>query len=108
MNKTSEKRRARRVPCLVPVDGKKNSVFGKSLSVDFSKTGMGFVSSVSIPLNKKVAIELELDPSGESVVVVGRVKWVRSVNGSEAYRYGVHFEELPPAVKSRLSKYLSK
>ncbi len=108
MNKAQERRRAHRKRCIVPVDAKQDSVFGKSQTIDFSKTGMGFFSSVSIPLQTKVAIEIELDPQGESVVVVGRVKWVRPLTDSEAYRYGVQFEQLPTAVRSRLSKYLRK
>ena len=108
MNKSQERRKALRQRCLVPVDGKQDSIFGKSQAIDFSKTGMGFFSSVSIPLQTKVAIEIELNSQGESVVVVGRVKWVRQLTDSEAYRYGVQFEQLPPTVRSRLSKYLRK
>ena len=108
MNKAQERRRARRKQCTVPVDGKQDSVFGKSQTMDFSKTGMGFFSSVSIPLQTKVAIEIELNAQGESIVVVGRVKWVRQLTSSEAYRYGVQFEQLPLAVRSRLSQYLRK
>ena len=108
MNKSQERRRALRKQCLVPVDGKQDSIFGQSQTIDLSKTGMGFFSSVSIPLQTKVAIEIELNSQGESVVVVGYVKWIRQLTGSEAYRYGVQFESPPPAVRSRLSKYLRK
>ncbi len=108
MNKAAERRKEQRLDCFVPVDAKNGSKFSKTQTMDFSKNGIGFLSKVAIPLNERIAIEIELNDKGESVVVVGRVKWVRQLTGTEQYRYGLQFEKLPSPVRSRLSKFLKK
>ena len=69
---------------------------------------MGFLSPASLPLNKRVALEIELNSAGESVLVFGKVKWVRQLTGSELFRYGVKFSRLPMGTRSRISQYFSK
>ncbi len=107
MEKTAEKRKDVRHRCFVPMDGE-NSIFGRSETVDLSKNGIGFISSAALSVKQKIAIELELTPEGESVLVVGRIRWVRAVNGSQKFRYGLQFVKMPTGTRSRLTQYLHK
>jgi len=100
------KRRTARVSCLVPVDGQEGGTFDNLRTVDISKTGIGFVSQKKIPLNKKIAIELDLN-GDESVFVIGRVKYVRPIAQTQNYRIGLSFTDVPSGNKSRLNKYFS-
>ena len=103
----SNNRKAKRYTCLVPVDGKKGTMFGQSLTFDISKGGLGLISHQKIPLNKKIAIELDLHASGDPVVVVGRVKWARPINGTSKYRIGLYFETLLQGSRTQLSQYFN-
>lgn len=98
------KRRSARVSCLVPVDGQEGGTFDNLRTVDISKTGIGFVSQKKIPLNKKIAIELDLNED-ESVFVIGRVKYVRPIAQTQNYRIGLSFTDVRNGNKSRLSEY---
>ena len=61
----NNKRRNKRIRCLVPVDGKTGSAFEETKTIDFSKGGMGFVSHQRIPLNKRIAVAIELSENEE-------------------------------------------
>lgn len=108
MTKTANKRKFKRENCFVPVDGKQGSVFENLQTVDFSKDGMGFVSTKKVPVNKKIAVELDLDDSENPVFVIGKVRWVRSDKDTGYYRIGMHFEDVLNGSKSRLQKYFKK
>ncbi len=107
MNESKEKRRNKRCQCYVPVDGKKNSTFDTTRTIDISKNGVGFMSSRSIPINEKIAIELALTPKSEPVLVLGQVKWVSPVSGANTFRIGMQFAEVLSGSRSRLDKYFS-
>ena len=98
------RRKNKRVTCLVPVEGKKGGIFDHTQTVDISKTGMGFISDHKIPLNKKIAIELDLNTENP-VLVIGKVKWVRPFNQSETFRVGLHFEDILNGSHSRLNQH---
>ena len=98
------KRKTARVSCLVPVDGREGSPFDQARTIDISKTGIGFISQKKIPLNKKIAIELDLSEE-ESVFVVGKVKWVHPIARTQTYRIGLSFTDIANGNQSRLSKY---
>ena len=98
------KRRTARVSCLVPVDGQEGGTFDNLRTIDISKTGIGFVSQKKIPLNKKIAIELDLNEE-ESVFVIGRVKWVHPIARTQHYRIGLSFTDIKNGNKSRLNEY---
>ena len=102
------KRRSERVSCAVPVDSKKGGLFDQVQTIDFSRGGLGFVSHQRIPINKRVAIELDLFDELEPVVVVGRVRWVRTNGDSETYRIGLAFEDILSGAKSRIAEYFKK
>jgi hypothetical protein len=108
MKNEPERRKEDRRSCLVPVEGQQASKFAQSHTLDLSQDGMGFLSALSIPKYERVVIEIELNPEGESVVVVGRVKWVRRVTGSEKFRYGIKFEKMPAGTRSRITQYLTR
>lgn len=99
------KRRAPRQDCLVPVDGKQGSVFSGIQTVDFSKGGLGLISSKKIPVNKEIAVELDLNADEEPVLAIGRVQWVRKVRGEDFYRLGMIFKDVLRGSKSRLEQY---
>lgn len=105
MNNLQEKRKEHRWECLVPVEGKEGSPFERIRTSDFSKCGFGFVSHFKMPLDKKINIEIDLTKDGEPIFVVGKVKWVRPITGTDDYQVGVSFEEVLRGSKGRLDKY---
>jgi len=104
----SNQRKNERHACLVPVDGKDGSVFDQTLTVDFSKKGLGFVSSHRIPVNKEIPIEIELMEYGRSAFVLGRVQWVHRIFNSKSYRIGVSFKDVLRGSKSRIDQYFKE
>ena len=104
----SDHRKNKRLVCVVPVEGKKNSVFDHTQVIDFSKGGIGFVSQHRIPLNREVPIEIELTAEGNPVIVVGRVQWVQRIMNSKSYRIGISFEDVLQGSKSRLNEYFKE
>ena len=104
----SNKRRAPRVNCIVPVDSKQGSLFDQLQTIDISRGGLGFVSHQRIPINKRIAIELDLFDETEPVVVIGRVRWVKTIGKSENYRIGLAFEEVISGSQSRINQYFKK
>ncbi|MBF0483890.1 MAG: PilZ domain-containing protein [Candidatus Omnitrophica bacterium] len=101
------KRKAPRLSCLVPVEAQAGNFFDLSKTVDFSKGGIGLVSRLDIPLHKQMAIELDLDEQGHSVLVLGEVQWVTPLaNG--LFRIGLAFKEVMQGSKSRLSGYFKE
>jgi c-di-GMP-binding flagellar brake protein YcgR len=103
----SNKRKNKRLGCAVPIEGKKDSSFGKTQTIDFSKGGLGIISSKRIPLNRKIAVELCLDENDDSIVAIGTVKWVRKITNSDCFRIGMEFEDVLNGTKSRLKKYFA-
>jgi hypothetical protein len=103
--KMSQHRKSERKACVVPVDGKKGSVFDQTQVIDFSKGGLGFVSKHRIPVNKEVPIELEVTADGKPVFVIGRVQWVHKIMNTKSYRVGVSFKDVLSGSKSRLKEY---
>lgn len=106
MKLASNKRSEARHDCFVPVEGKEGSAFDNTQTIDISRNGIGFVSSFPHEINEKVAIELELKPNTDPVLVVGVVKWVRKLSDSDGYRIGLTFAEVLSGSKTRLNKYL--
>ncbi|MBF0569643.1 MAG: PilZ domain-containing protein [Candidatus Omnitrophica bacterium] len=102
-----DKRKTKRFNCLVPVDGKEGSPFSSTKTVDISRDGIGFVSSRSVPLYEKIAIELALRPDAEPVLVIGEVKWVRKVSDADQYRIGLTFSDIIDGSKNDLDESLS-
>ena len=84
-----ERRRNERQLCSVPVEGQRGSAFARVQTVDISRQGIGFLSKKKIPLNKKIAVELDLAAHADPVVVMGQVKWVSRIAQSSYYRIGM-------------------
>ena len=104
----SEYRKNERKVCVVPVDGKKGSVFDHTQVIDFSRGGLGFVSQHRIPVNKEVPIEIEVSAEGKPVFVIGKVEWVRRIMNTKSYRVGVSFKDILQGSRSRLSGYFKE
>ncbi len=100
------KRKYRRFPCFVPVNGKAGSPFDTSATVDFSKYGFGFISQERIPLNKEITIEIDLGVEEDPIFVTGTVKWVRKEH--DKFRVGIFFKNVLKGSKSRLDKFFTK
>ena len=98
------KRKSKRLDCLVPVEAKKGSIYEKAKTVNISKTGIGFISSSKMPINKEIPIELDMGEEAP-ILVVGKVKWNRRIKETESYRVGVIFKEVLKGSKTRLSKH---
>lgn len=107
MNTKSNRRGSGRQKCAVPVVGKTGSAFANLQTIDISHGGIGFLARKAIPLNKKIVVELELQPDEDPALVMGQVKWIRRLPGKQKYRVGMHFTNiLSSGVKSRLKKFL--
>ena len=108
MRQKANKRRNKRADCFVPVEGLDGSVFDHIKTVDIGRGGIGLISAKSLPLDKKIVLELDLTEEGEPAMVMGQVKWVRKMGDSGMYRIGLKFMNvLFPGSRNRLKKYLS-
>ena len=96
-----------RYNCLVPVEGKEGSEFDQTKTLDISRHGIGLISSQSVGINQKIALEIVLKPNTEPVMVIGVVKWVRKIGVSDQYRVGMVFSEIISGSSTRLDKYLT-
>ena len=105
MKTAKNKRTENRHGCFVPVEGKQGSVFDDTQTVDISRHGIGFVSPHPHEINEKVAIEIQLKPNTEPVLVLGVVKWVRKLSDSDQYRVGLNFEEILSGSQTRLNRH---
>ncbi len=109
MKPKKRRRKNTRQVCLVPVDGKAGTGFGNMKTVDISQGGVGLISNKSINLDEKIAVELELMPGHEPVLMMGQVKWVDRIPESENYRLGLRFTNtLLKGSRSRLTKSFPK
>ena len=91
--------------CFVPVESKSESLFDQTQTVDISCHGIGFVSSHPHNINEKIAIEIQLKPNTNPVLVIGIVKWVRRLSNSEQYRIGMNYDEIISGSQRRLDRY---
>ncbi|OGX26218.1 MAG: hypothetical protein A2787_03950 [Omnitrophica WOR_2 bacterium RIFCSPHIGHO2_01_FULL_48_9] len=106
MDKKSEKRRAKRLDCKVPVDAKQGTAFATTQTIDISRGGLGFLSQKPIVANQRIAVQLELSPDEDPIVVSGRVQWVQKLLRSKLFRFGIKFEQVVDGSKNRLTKFL--
>ena len=100
-------RKSERFSCLVPVDGQRESIYSHLQTVDFSSSGLGFLSKKEIPLNQEVAIELDLQADDDPAFVVGIVKWVQKTDDG-SYRVGLQFKDQIDDSQTRIDQYFSK
>ena len=91
--------------CFVPVEGKGDSSFDQTQTVDISCHGIGFISSYPHNINEKIAIEIQLKPGTDPVLVIGIVKWVLRLSDSEQYRIGMNYDEIFSGSQKRLDRY---
>jgi len=105
----NERRKNARKSCLVPVEGKAGSTFAQTQTIDISKSGIGFISKHKIPVNKKIAIELDLADQSEPDLVMGQVKWVSRIDRTPYYRIGIVLtDDISTGSKTHLKHYLQK
>ena len=93
MRKRNNRRRDRRIRCLVPVDGTRRSIFGNTKTFNISRGGIGLISLRPIPLKKEIAIELATNASGDPILVQGQVRWVSSDPVARRYFVGLKFKK---------------
>ena len=105
MPATTNKRCEPRRNCFVPVESKLESSFDQTQTVDISRHGIGFISSHVHNINEKIAIEIQLKPNTEPVLVVGIVKWVRKISDADQYRVGLTYDEILSGSPRRLDRY---
>ncbi len=105
MKKGLNKRKDARYGCPAPVEGKKGTVFEDCRAVDISKGGTGIISKSPIPVNTKMAVEIDLTPRGEPILAMGQVKWVRQMGNEASYRIGISFKDIKKSYQSRISKF---
>ncbi len=105
-SKKSDNRRNKRLECRVPVDGKEGKPFAIAQTLDISKGGLGFLSRKSILPNEKIAVQLELGPDEEPILIAGSVRWVQKLLHSNFFRFGIKFDGILYGSKNRLDKFL--
>jgi len=105
MKKTKEFRTSKRRGCLVPVDSGA-SQRDHMRTVDISRKGIGLISNHPLAIDEDVAVKMDLSPDGESVVVWGKVCWVRRIPESGNYRLGIEFKrDVLSGSKRRYKRY---
>jgi c-di-GMP-binding flagellar brake protein YcgR len=107
MGTVTNQRSESRYNCLVPVEGKEGTEFDRTKTMDISRHGIGLISSQSVGINQKIALEIVLKPNTDPVMVIGVVKWVRKIGVSDQYRVGMVFSEIISGSGIRLDKYLT-
>ena len=105
MPSAKNKRTEPRKNCFVPVESKPESSFDQTQTVDISRHGIGFISPHPHTINEKIAIEIQLSPNTDPVLVVGIVKWVRKISDSEQYRVGLNYDDVLSGSPRRLDRY---
>lgn len=107
MGVPTNQRSEARYNCYVPVESKNGSEFDRTKTVDISRHGIGFLSSQTIGINQRIALEIVLRPNTEPVIVIGVVKWVSKLPDSGQYRVGMVFSEIISGSSTRLDKYFT-
>jgi len=100
------KRKNTRYACAVPVEGKRGEAFEASKTVDFSRGGLGLISSRRLSVDKEIAIQLDLSEEGHSALVVGRVQWVNPIAQTNHFRIGLVFKEMLEGSRANVKDYL--
>ena len=108
MSSSPQKRKAKRVDCNVPVEGKQGALFDDSKTVNISEGGVGIITKTAVPIDTTMAVEISLSPKSEPIIALGQVKWVSQIPDSDSYRVGLSFSDAVNTSKSRLSKYFRK
>lgn len=108
MTKVSNKRQFYRSDCIVPVDGKSDAIFSQIQTTDFSKRGLGCISSKEVPTGTKITVELDLAEYEEPILVIGEVMWCRPDEETGQYRIGMKFVDILRGSKARLDQYFRK
>jgi len=76
---------------------------------DVGKGGVGLVSKNKVPVHKHIAVEVELFPNSDPVIVMGEVRWVHRDYETGTYRLGVKFiKVLSSGSRSRLSSFFGE
>ena len=104
MGARNNKRRNSRTRCLVPIDAKRGGALDRTQTTDISRGGVGFVSRSAIPVAEKIAVELELGPEQNPILVMGQVKWIQADQDTDTYRFGIEFGKLLSGDRARLRK----
>ena len=108
MSAATNKRTEDRRNCFVPVESKSDSSFDQTQTVDISRHGIGFLSPHPHNINEKIAIEIQLKPNTDPVLVIGIVKWVRKISDSEQYRIGLNYDEVLSGSQRGLDRYFGR
>ncbi len=108
MKAVTNKRSEPRHNCFVPVESKIESSFADTQTIDISRHGIGFISSHPHNINEKIAIEIQLKPNTDPVLVIGTVKWVRRISDAEQYRVGLNYDEVIAGSPRRLDRYFEE
>ena len=105
MKVQKNQRRSARYHCRVPVESKRGNAFFASQTIDVSPRGVGIIAEKPVPINSRMGIEIILSSdSDESVLAVGRVKWIHKIPNSKSYRVGMILEHNEDAAEIKLEK----
>lgn len=103
MKAQKNQRRGARYHCRVPVESKRGNAFFASQTIDVSRRGVGIISEKPVPINSRMAIEIILSPdSDESILAVGKVKWIHKIPNSKNYRVGMILEHSEESQQKKL------
>ena len=84
-----------------------NTRIVETLTKDLSEQGICCLSPVALPVASDINLELVLSSGQEPITIRGKTAWFRTVAESEQFDLGIHFVEVSPSDKRRLSSYLA-
>lgn len=104
--KVTEHRKMTRSACAVPVEGCQGSIFEHVSSVDISSGGMGLISRKKLSPKQRIAVEVDIGPGYDPIVMLAEVRWASPAESADNYRAGMKFiKVLSPGSRSRLTQY---
>lgn len=63
------------------------------------------ISRHRLPVNKEIAIQLDLSEDGQSALVMGKVQWVNPI-AENYFRIGLAFKEMLQGSRANVKGYL--
>ena len=104
MTDSFERRKAIRLPVVIPIEVRDARGFSLHSSSDLSVGGVYFDRAIPHPVGSKVELSFSLPGTDRTIVCAGEV-----VNVPDAHKYGmgVHFLDLQPEDEAGLIQFIS-
>lgn len=77
-------------------------------TVDISIGGIQIITDQKFDMDKKLKLIISVTNTDIPIPIIGRVAWIRPVEGKEIYRVGLEFTEFLNGRKNLLEKYIDQ